>query len=195
MQHPRSGRKAVSSHLQCSEEFRIFKKKNSSQHNFVSFFTQVNWSGIIYVFPETKKLGRYQFQPLSFSLVSRGKMRIKGILSLCASICKVLDLWIHPGWKHLVDTTEMLSVQLGKWSSKLQLEPSLTNQLVNIRGSGKHRRMSCSPGSLLGLQTPQCAGKQENAAGNRKMKLWVHVLLSRNFEILKLNRTEMEGIS
>lgn len=48
--------------------------KNHYQHNFVSFFTKVYWSGCTYMFPEAKKGGRNSHKPFSFSLVRRRLM-------------------------------------------------------------------------------------------------------------------------
>lgn len=149
--------------LKDSEHFR-----DLAQHNFVSFFTQVYWSGITYMFPEAKKGADINVSPSVSPWRERGEMRSQRHFWLvCIPLQRIFGEFgslVIPGWKHLFDPTEMLSMELANWARILQLEPSLTSQLGIIKGRGEQRRVTCSPGSFLGLQTRQLSRKHGNEA-------------------------------
>lgn len=132
--------------------------KNYSQHNLVSFFTQIYWSWITYMFPEAKKGADINVNPFVSPWRVEERCEVKDIFGFCKYVCKVLDLCrvgdsrmeaaggYHRGQTELECFSWGHPWQVSWWKSRAE-------------GS---RRMSCSTGFFSGLHLRQ---------GNRKMKL------------------------
>lgn len=92
-----------------------------------------------------------------------------------------------PGRNHLVDTREMLSMELGKWSSKASAGAITDKTTCESQWEAKEEVLQ----HWVVLWAADLTVLKETG----KRSCGAHILPSRNLEILKLNRTEMEGIS